>query len=163
VHIYHFVGSDRAYDCESLVKIIGEQTGRRAEQERFVYLTLADSLIGNHDRHGRNLGFIQSVKGMQLAPFYDNPSALAIEDDYMLGADLQPRGSIFTKESDEPTMLNYVIEWRRLGYGDIVEQFRRNLSLKKIINLISGSHINEKRQQALLRLINQRSRELCDT
>ena len=77
VHIYHFVKNGKNHDCESLVTIIGEQTGRRIEQERFVYLTLADSLIGNHDRHGRNLGFIQSTKGMQLAPFYDNPSALA--------------------------------------------------------------------------------------
>ena len=62
------------HNCERLVTIIVEKTGRRTEQERFVFLTLADSLIGNHDRHGRNLGFIQSPKGLRLAPFYDNPS-----------------------------------------------------------------------------------------
>lgn len=162
VHIYHFVKNGLSYNCESLVNIIGEQTGRRTEQERFVYLTLADSLIGNHDRHGRNLGFIQSAKGMQLAPFYDNPTALALEEHSMLGADLQPRGSIFTKESDKPTMRDYVREWNLLGYGDIVNCFRKHHSLAKIKSLIEKSYLSEKRQKALLRLITQRSEELCE-
>lgn len=162
VHIYHFIKDGMGHDCESLVTIIGEQTGRRIEQERFVYLTLADSLIGNHDRHGRNLGFIQSAKGMKLAPFYDNPSALGLEDHSILGADLQPRGSIFTKESDKPTMKDYVKEWHRLGYGDIVDRFRKHHSLEEIKSLIEKSNISEKRQKALFKLISKRSQELCE-
>lgn len=162
VHIYHFVKSTMSYNCENLVNIIGKQTGRRTEQERFVYLTLADSLIGNHDRHGRNLGFIQSAKGMYLAPFYDNPSALALEEHSLLGADLQPRGSIFTKETDKPTMSDYVREWNRLGYSTIVDRFRKQHSLAKIRNLVEESYLSEKRQKALLRLISQRSEELCE-
>ena len=86
VHIYHFVKNGKNHDCESIVGIIGEQTGRRAEQERFVYLTLADSLIGNHDRHGRNLGFIQSAKGMHLAPFYDNPVSPSVRRAFDAGS-----------------------------------------------------------------------------
>ena len=162
VHIYHFVKNGKNHDCESLATIIGEQTGRRIEQERFVYLTLADSLIGNHDRHGRNLGFIQSTKGMQLAPFYDNPSALALEEHSMLEADLQPRGSIFTKETDKPTMKDYVREWKRLGFDDVVDRFRKKHSLKKLQSLVENSYISEKRQKALLRLIFKRSEELCE-
>lgn len=162
VHIYHFVKNEMNHDCESLVKIIGEQTGRRTEQERFVYLTLADSLIGNHDRHGRNLGFIQTPKEMYLSPFYDNPSALALEEYSMLGADLQPRGSIFTKETDKPTTRDYVLEWTRLGYSDVVNSFRKQYSLEKIKSLIDKSYLSEKRQKALLRLITKRSEELCE-
>ncbi len=162
VHIYHFVKDGKNHDCESLVTIIGEQTGRRTEQERFVYLTLADSLIGNHDRHGRNLGFIRSVKGMHLAPFYDNPTALALEEHSMLGADLQPRGSIFTKGTDKPTMKDYVHEWNRLGYGDVVDRFRKQYSLARLRGLIEKSFISEKRQKALLRLISKRGEELCE-
>ncbi|MBA3604069.1 MAG: HipA domain-containing protein [Parachlamydiaceae bacterium] len=162
VHIYHFVKNGRNHDCESLVSIIGEQTGRRTEQERFVYLTLADSLIGNHDRHGRNLGFIQSAKGMNLAPFYDNPTALALEEHAMLGADLQPRGSIFTKETDKPTMKDYVHEWNRLGYGEVVDRFRKQYSLAGLQRLIEKSNISEKRQKAILRLISKRGEELCE-
>ncbi|MBA3286143.1 MAG: HipA domain-containing protein, partial [Nitrosopumilus sp.] len=116
VHIYHYLNKREEHNCERLVTIIGEKTGRRTEQERFVFLTLADSLIGNHDRHGRNLGFIQSPKGMYLAPFYDNPSYVGLDNDLMLEADLQPRGAIFTTETDEPRMKDYIKEWNRLGY-----------------------------------------------
>ncbi len=160
-HIYHFVTNGEKYDCESLVKIIGEKTERKAEQEKFITLTLADSLIGNHDRHGRNLAFIRSAKGMWLSPFYDNPSALALEDPFMLGADLQPRGSIYTKDTDKPTMKDYILEWNRLGYGDVVRRFKKNLSLATIKDLIEKSHISEKRKKALLNLILKRNEELC--
>lgn len=119
-------------------------------------------MIGNHDRHGRNLGFIQSTKGMELAPFYDNPSALGLEEHAMLGADLQPRGSIYTKETDKPTMKDYVREWKRLGFGDIVDRFRKQHSLAKLQNLVENSYISEKRQKALLRLIVKRNEELCE-
>ncbi len=160
-HIYHFVTDEKKHDCESLVKIIGEKTQRKIEQEKFILLTLADSLIGNHDRHGRNLAFIRSAKGIWLSPFYDNPSALALEDPSMLGADLQPRGSIYTKDTDKPTMKDYVLEWNRLGYGDVVRHFKKNLSLPTIKDLIEKSHLSEKRKRALLVLILKRNEELC--
>lgn len=161
IHIYHYLDSRDEYNCEKIVSIIGEKTGRRAEQEKFVYLTLADSLIGNHDRHGRNLGFIQSEKGMQLAPFYDNPSYVGLDDDLMLGAELQPRGAIFTKETDEPTLKDYVQEWNRLGYTKVVQLFRKNLSLDRLQDLVEESFIGEKRKKALIRLIRKREEELC--
>lgn len=160
IHIYHFFGKGQIYDCETLIKIIGDLTGRRTEQEKFVYLTIADSLIGNNDRHGRNLGFIQNIKGLQLAPFYDNPSALGIEDIAFLGADLQPRGAIYTKLSDQPTLKDYVLEWNRLGFGKIIDNFKKNLSLEQTTKLITESHLTERRKSALLRLVIKRSEEL---
>jgi hypothetical protein len=162
IHIYHFVKGGMGHDCESLVTIIGQQTNRRIDQENLVYLTLADSLIGNHDRHGRNLGFIRSAKGVLLAPFYDNPSALALEEESLLGADLQPRGSIFTRDSDKPSMRDYVQEWKRLGYAEVVDRFRSLCSLEKIHGLIEASYLSQKRKKALWRLIAARSEELCD-
>ena len=163
VHIYHFIKESKDYTCEQLIQVIGDQTGRRTEQEKFAFLTLADSLIGNNDRHGRNLAFIRSPKGMILAPFYDNPSSLAIEDVFMLEADLRPRGSIFTRNSDKPTMKDYIQEWERLGYSEIVGQFRKQCSLPKIEILIQKSYLSEKRKQALIRLIKKRYEELCTT
>jgi hypothetical protein len=163
VHIHHFVRERKtAYDCESLVEIIGGQTSRRTEQEKFIKLTLADSITGNHDRHGRNLGFIRSAKGVHLAPFYDNPSALGIEDHFMLGTDLQPRGCIFTKDTDKPTTRDYVQEWNRLGYGDVVDIFRKSFCLETISTLITKSDLSEKRKAAFTRLITQRGEELCN-
>ncbi len=50
----------------------------------------------------------------------------------------------------------------RLGYGDIVDRFRKQHSLGKLQSLIEKSYISEKRQKALLRLILKRSEELCE-
>ena len=161
VHIYHYLTDSDEFNCENIVKLIGEKTGRRIEQERFVCLTLADSLTGNHDRHGRNLAFIQRASGMQLAPFYDNPSYVGLDDDLMLGADLQPRGAIFTDGSDEPTMKDYVCEWKRLGYDEVVRGFYERVSLEKLENIIKGSFISKKRKKALLCLVKKRYEELC--
>ncbi len=161
IHIYHYIKPDMNFDCETLVKIIGEQTGRRPAQERFAYLTLADSLIGNNDRHGRNLGFIQSTKETTLAPFYDNPSALGIEEKSMLGADLQPRGCIFTKSSNEPLLKDYILEWERLGYQNVIDLFRKNLSLSNLKQIIESSLLSEKRKKALSKLVEKRSLDLC--
>lgn len=162
-HIYHYLSNRKEHNCEVIVSVIGKMTGRRTEQERFAYLTLADSLIGNHDRHGRNLGFIETPKGMQLAPFYDNPSYVGLDDDLMLGADLQPRGAIFTTVTDEPTLKDYVCEWNRLGYENVVQNFRKNLYIEKLEHLIEESFIGEKRKKALMRLIRKREAELCES
>lgn len=161
VHIYRFLKSDENYNCETLLHLMDKETTRKNEKEKFVYLTLADSLIGNHDRHGRNLGFIRSPQGIFLAPFYDNPSAIALEDPAMLAADLQPKGAISTQKNERPSMQDYVHEWRRLGYGHVVDQFRSNFSLEQMTTLIAKSPISEKRQAALLRLITSRAEELC--
>jgi len=162
VHIYHYLKNKKEHNCEQLISIIGANTGRRTEQERFVYLTLVDSLIGNHDRHGRNLAFIQSPKGNILAPFYDNPSFVGLDDDSMLGADLQPRGAIFTKASTEPTMKDYIIEWNRLGYDHVIANFKKNLRIENIEAIINKSNLSEKRKAALFRLICKRREELCE-
>jgi len=161
IHIYHYLKNKADYTCEKLVAIIGDKTQRRAEQERFVYLTLVDSLIGNHDRHGRNLGFIQSPKGFSLAPFYDNPSFVGLDNSFMLGADLQPRGAIFTQNSQEPTIQDYITEWTRLGYQDVVQRFQQAVKLDKVHDIIYSSLLTDKRKAALFRLINQRGKAVC--
>ncbi len=160
LHLYHFFKKDLAYNCENILQIISEKTGRLKAQEQFVYLTLADSLIGNNDRHGRNLAFIHSSRGYELSPFYDNTSYLGIELDSLLEADHQPKGTIKTAQSDEPTMKDYVLEWQRLGFDYVVKQFRDAVSLSKIKSIIDASDISQKRKQALFTLISKRSIEL---
>ena len=161
VHIYRFFEKTTNYDCENILKIIEEKTERLIAKEEFIYLTLADSLIGNNDRHGRNLGLIQTSKGLIISPFYDNPSYLGTEIHSLLAADHQPAGAIWTKSTSQPTMKDYIYEWERLGYGYIVERFRKVFSLKAIHSLIKKSFLSIKRQEAIFRLISKRSRELC--
>jgi hypothetical protein len=127
-----------------------------------VIVTLFDALIGNHDRHGRNLGIIQAANKSILAPFYDNPSYIALEDPFLLGAYHEPRGAIATKATLEPTMRDYVKEWLRLGFSDQVLQFESQINMENIQTLISQSFVSPKRQQAFLRLIQRRYKELCD-
>ena len=162
VHIYHYLKEDTEFTCENLVKIIGEQTGRLREIERFVELCLFDSLVGNHDRHGRNLGFIQTAKGLQLSPFFDNPSYLGTETEGLLSADVEPRGTISTSATDKPSMSDYVREFKKLGYLDVITRFRENVSLGDIKALVDESFVSLKRKAAIVTLIEKRLQELND-
>ncbi|KPK32255.1 MAG: hypothetical protein AMS24_04620 [Chlamydiae bacterium SM23_39] len=161
IHIYHFFEKNMDYDCSNILKIIEKKIGRISAKEEFIYLTLADSLIGNNDRHGRNLGFIQNSKGFYLAPFYDNPSYLGTEIPSLLKADHNPAGAIWTKSISKPSMKDYIYEWKKLGYNHVIERFYKNISLKTIYSLIENSYISQKRKKAITRLISKRSEELC--
>jgi hypothetical protein len=162
VHIYRFLDRPEQFSCEGLLKILEEKVQRHEDIQRFVKLCLFDSLIGNHDRHGRNLGLIQSESDLRLAPFYDNPSYLAQENPLLLGAYHEPRGAIATKESREPNMHDYIKEWLRLGFAEMIFEFKGQINIKQIQTLIEDSFISEKRKQALNKLISRRYQELCD-
>lgn len=160
IHIYNYLKGDDEFTCEHLIRVIGDKTGRLPDIERFVALCLFDSLIGNNDRHGRNLGLIQTPKGFQLSPCFDNPSYLGTESEDLLGADISPRGTIATSETTEPSMVDYIREFRRLGYGEVVAEFSKKISAVDIQARVRASFISAKRQQAISTLIEKRLREL---
>ena len=158
-HIYKFLpsGNDN-HSCEEIINVILSQTQRLADVVKFIEICLFDTLIGNNDRHGRNLGIIETTSIKKLAPMYDNPSCLGIEEDFFLLSDVNPSGSIWTKTSKEPKLKDYVVEFRRLGYENLVAQFcNRVISLStKIINTITQSEISEIRKKALAKLLQKR-------
>jgi hypothetical protein len=163
-HIYKFLPDNSRFDCETLVHSILSATGRLAEVHRLVEICLFDSLIGNHDRHGRNLAYLTKSGGTRiLSPFYDNPSYIGIADELLLGSDLQPKGTIFTQDSEEPTTKNYIMEFRRLQLETAVTAARAKIVSKtsqifRICN--SYPFLSEKRKKALIRLIEVRLSEL---
>ncbi len=163
-HIYKFLPEISRFDCETIVKSLLDATGRLAEVHRFVEICLFDSLIGNHDRHGRNLAYLTKAGGARtLAPFYDNPSYLGIAEEIILGSDLQPKGTIFTKDSEEPTTLSYMVEFRRLELGTVVDLVKAKFITKSstIFQMCKDyPFISEKRKAALIRLIEGRLSEL---
>lgn len=163
-HIYKFLPESSRFDCETIIKSLLSATGRLAEVHRFVEICLFDSLIGNHDRHGRNLAYLTKSGGTRiLAPFYDNPSYLGIADEMLLGSDLQPKGTIFTKDSEEPTTKNYIVEFRRLQLSAAVESAKAKIISKtsQIFQLCNTyPFLSEKRKKALVRLIEVRLSEL---
>lgn len=158
-HIHHFIEGG-SFDCETLITVIGERTGRLFEIERFITLCLFDSLIGNHDRHGRNLGLIEEAGQYRLALFYDNPSYLGIEEASFLRADHSPRGRVATKASPDPEMIDYVEEFKRLGFIHMVEGFRRSLNIDKIMALTGWKLLSQERAEAFRKLISKRAGQL---
>lgn len=160
IHIYRFLKKAENYNCENLIRVINEQTAKMHGASRFIELCLFDSMIGNNDRHGRNLGIIEFPNRKELAPFYDNVSYLGIEEENFLSADLSPRGKIETSESDEPSMKDYVREFKRLKYGDRLLSFAGKINVKAIYKLIDGSFICDKRKLAIKKLIDKRLKEL---
>jgi predicted HTH domain antitoxin len=169
VHIFHYLADvdKKSFGCEAICKAIERETGRIQEIERFLELCLFDSLIGNNDRHGRNLAIVETVEKKSLALFYDNPSYLGIEIENFLEADHKPGGTVATSTSvtGSSTMQDYMQEIKRLGFSYVIEAFAVKVEshMKKIISLIELSRISEKRKQAIINLIRKRNVELQKT
>jgi len=158
-HIYHF-RPDEDHSCEGLINAISKETGRPFDTRIFINTLLFDSLIGNHDRHGRNLAFIVTSSSTKLSPIYDNVSYLSLETGPMLQADFNPTGRINTKDTFEPSMLDYVREFKRLGYQAEIDSFYKRLSISRINQLINDSFCSDLMKQAIKRLIDKRFEEL---
>ena len=121
-----------------------------------------DALIGNHDRHGRNLGLIVTAHKRFLSPCYDNPSYLGLADEKYIAAHYEPRGKISTKTSKEPVMKEYAEEFMHLGYQDVLKEFFNKIDLPQIEALIASSFFSQKRKTAFNVLITRRYQELSN-
>jgi len=159
-HIYHYFGDlEDGLNCETIIKIIRNNSTEKNDIKTFIETCFFDSLIGNNDRHGRNLGFIETSKGKVLAPIYDNPSYVGIEE-LFLEYDLEPNGKIATKKINNPSMKDYVNEFKRLGYQKNILDFQKKVNLEKVFSLIQNSFISLKRKDALKKLVVKRFKEL---
>ncbi len=160
-HIYKYLPEGQEYNCENLIRIIAEQTKRPFHVETFVQTVLFDALVGNHDRHGRNLGFINMHSSVVLSPIYDNVSYLGTEHGQMLKADFNPKGKIGTMGNPiEPEMKDYVQEFRHLGHEDVVKSFQAKVKISKIVEIIEHSFCSDLMKNALKRMVKKRFTEL---
>lgn len=160
-HIYKF-RPDEQHSCETLIKVISETTKLPYDVDVFLNTILFDALIGNHDRHGRNLAFIVTPAKTILSPIYDNVSYLSLVSGPLLSADFNPTGRIATKESSEPSMKHYLKEFFRLGYRDAVLAFASKVKISRIEAAIDQSFCSMEMKQAIKKLINKRYKELLD-
>lgn len=158
-HIYHFRNDDE-HSCEGIIRAIQEKTQRRHDVSLFVKTLLFDALIGNNDRHGRNLGFIVTAKGSTLSPIYDNVSYLSLESGGMLQAQHNPTGRINTKYTFEPSMHDYIVELKRLGFQDEINEFYQGCKMTHLLTLIENSFCSREMKNALNRLLEKRFEEL---
>ena len=161
-HIYKYLNENSEFDCETLINIIFKETKRFNDISTFVQTCLFDSLIGNHDRHGRNIGLIVTSKGSKLSPIYDNPSQLGLESGDFLKMHWSPKGKIFTQETKEPTPKDYFKEFLRLEYKDVVAEFVKRLNKTEILKIIDEGFCTPLMKKALKKLIKERIDEYYD-
>lgn len=160
-HIYKF-RSDDQHSCEFIAQVIASTTNRLYDVEAFYTAVLFDALIGNHDRHGRNLAFIVTPGKTVLSPIYDNVSYLSLVSGEFLKADFNPTGRIRTEETLEPSMSHYVKELKRLGQEDLIRKFLSKVKLLKIELLIDNSFCSPLLKVAIKNLMNKRYKELIN-
>lgn len=160
-HIHHF-RPDSEHSCEGLIRLITEKTKRPYDTGILIKTILFDALIGNYDRHGRNLAFIFTSGHTTLSPIYDNVSYLALESGAMLKADFNPKGKISTKDRQDPSMTEYIKELTRLGFEEEISNFYSTINLVRIKKLIDQSFCSKLMKNAIFRLVKKRHKELED-
>lgn len=159
IHLYHFLKETDEFSVRNILAIISDKVGRLDAIHQFIYMCLFDALIGNHDRHGRNIALIETKKGFLLSPFYDNPSYIGIEDHSLLLAHHNPRGKIATSSTTEPILRDYVQDFNELGYSSVVSSFLSKVQKIDFRTIIQKPFLSEKRQEAFLTLIKRRQEE----
>ena len=158
-HIYKFLpDGEENHNCQEIASAIFKQTNRPIDIAKFIEVTLFDSLVGNNDRHGRNLGIIDTGKARTLSPIYDNPSYIGIAAEFILGAQISPSGSIWTSTSQEPRVQEYVDEFIRLDYQRIVKLFVKKVLTKEddLVKIVDNSILSEQRKVAFKNLLKSR-------
>ena len=158
-HIRHY-RKDESHNCHGLINLIKEKTNSPRQVNIFIDTLLFDALIGNHDRHGRNLAFIIQPNKIELSPIYDNVSYLALESGNMLQADFNPTGKISTSITHEPNMTEYVKELKILGHIEQPRNFYNKIDMQTIGKLIDNSFCSTSMKLAIKRLMNKRYQEL---
>lgn len=162
-HLYHYnpLQDQNHYTVEDIARTIYRETNSSSDTDMFFRMLLFDALIGNHDRHGRNLALVVTAKGKKLTPIYDNPSSLGLESGPILQATFSPRGKIWTKHSHEPEMNEYLEEMSRIGVINFAQNFFDEVSIDKIIEYIDESiSLSLEMKNALKKLILKRYRDL---
>jgi hypothetical protein len=162
VHIYNYLPAGEInHNCREIIKVILAQIGKLSDVAKFIEICLFDALIGNNDRHGRNLGVIVTREVKKLAPMYDNPSCVGIEEDFFLVSDINPSGSVWTEHTRYPKPSDYVAEFRQLGYEQQVNQFIKKITTQQseLMSLVQDAILSQKRKDALIKLLQKRIRE----
>jgi hypothetical protein len=77
----------------------------------------------------------------------------------MLKADFNPTGKISTSLTLEPSMSDYIIELKRLGFRDDIQAFYKSIKLPKICQVIDESFCSVLMKEAIKTLIKKRFSE----
>ena len=162
--IYHYIEpGPNNYNVENLSKAIFSQTRSAPDVYMFFKTLLFDSLIGNHDRHGRNYSIIETYKSKRLSPIYDNPSYLGLESGSLLKAHIAVFGKIWTKNAQEPSIIDYAKEIKRLNANHVINDFITSIQYTKIEQTILETHcLSKDMKTALHKMVTEQYNKLLN-
>lgn len=147
--------------CSTVVSFLKKEVSdpERALRE-FVELCLYDAIIGNGDRHQRNLAIVEYPGGAELSPLYDNTSYLALipEEDALKQDSVI--GCLLCEHTESPRLPDYVREFQRLGFSQWVRDFAARVQPACLLEKIESSPLSPARKQAFANYVSKRVREL---
>lgn len=158
-HLSNYMKKADPFSFTKILEIIKERTGRYLYMKKFVDICLFDMLIGNHDRHGRNIALIQNKKGLTLSQFYDNPSFIGLQDDFFISSQLDPRGRVIIGDNSNPGMKDYILAAIEEGFEDTVKGFYGRINLYEIDRIIDNSFLKSAFKEKFKLLIKERYEE----
>ncbi|RYZ93384.1 MAG: HipA domain-containing protein [Proteobacteria bacterium] len=123
IHLYRFLDPILPYSMEVVNTAIKATSSRPNEDSlAFAKMIIFDCIIGNTDRHARNIGFIQIDNSTRLSPVYDNISGILPDAKYNIKFSFKSK--IVTQTSESPNVRDCIQEVKRLWpdqYKSIVE------------------------------------------
>lgn len=140
-------GHENEYFSEEFCKIA---------KEEYYNILVADSLIGNFDRHGNNWGYIVDIKTNQikgLAPIYDCGSSLypQLADDELLNIansqeEVQKRIDVFpkmalsyTENGEKLSYKEYLLSLENNDLNDAIVRITPKIDFEKIYSVIDNT------------------------
>jgi hypothetical protein len=97
-------------------RILGISTDPQGDSYFFAKIALFDCVIGNADRHGRNIGFLERDSEKRLSPVFDNISTILPDLKHKLRINFSSR--ISADDAEYPSVAQCVREVKRLWAKD---------------------------------------------
>ena len=131
IHLCSYIRDEKDYTFENILKVIKNNSSYPdVDIKTFVETTILDSIVGNIDRHGRNLAFLNSGDQCCLSPIYDNYSFTST-----VGSK-SSQGSIRCEGRDS-FIENYIAAARDSGNGHHVDKLLDRININKIQKMIN--------------------------
>ena len=152
VRLHHFSELMPEYpqdwDCLHIIEKIREVSSSPDEDvASFVRMIVFDSVVGNNDRHSKNIGFLSTSAGLRLSPFYDNCSYVALMNKIDTKLNVVIRGVVGAGSESEPTLKDYVECLECLGFGGLLAEISSGVDLSGALAVIKAGKMRGWRKE----------------
>ena len=163
IHIYHYLeGREANYNIKYLISKIKELSDNSEDYYTFIKVCIFDALVGNIDRHGRNLALIDIGSKVFLSPIYDSVSFLATTDRSMRGEDLSAEGAIGISGVKRPMIRDYIEGFIELGCKKEVMEYLALIRKTDIEKIISESLLINDVKKAFIKFVKKSLKSIAD-